>query len=173
MSKAKNYYVDNVKFQQALEEYRKKCVQAEADGKEIPRIPMYIGDCFMKIATHLAFRPNFANYTFIEEMIMDGVETCCKYMHNYDPDKFDNPHAYFTTTIWRAFIQRINKEKTYLYKKHVATQIAEINNNLSATQDHDTNDYHRNEQGEWSQEQMERFMDDFETKRKRRRKKKE
>lgn len=170
--KQSKHYVDNKKLFAAMVDYRAKLDEAAAADKEPPRIPMYIGECIMKIATHLAYRPNFANYSYREEMISDGIETCCRYIHNFDPAKFNNPHAYFTTAIWRAFVQRIQKEKLYLYKKHAATQIAEMNQNTTTQQSHDHNDYKSDTgHGEWNQEQMLRFMEDFETTRRKRRKK--
>ena len=44
------------------------------DGK--PPIPNYLGECFLKIANHLSYRPNFINYTFRDDMISDGIENC-------------------------------------------------------------------------------------------------
>ena len=149
-------------------EYIGRLRPARAEGTELPRIPPYIAECIMKIATHTSHKPNFANYPFKDEMICDSIEICCRYIYNYDPSKYKNPFAYFTTCIMRAFIQRIKKEKIYLYKKHVATEVAEV---TFARQDHDFGQYKSDiNQGEWSQEQMLRFMEDFEeNKRKRRR----
>ena len=64
-----------------------------------PRIPRYIGECFLKIANHLSFKPNFVNYMFKEDMISDGIENCVQYIHNFDPSKSQNPFAYFTQII--------------------------------------------------------------------------
>jgi hypothetical protein len=38
-------------------------------------------------------------------------------MHNFDPEKTQNPFAYFTQIIWYAFLRRIDKEKKHLYIK--------------------------------------------------------
>ena len=79
-----------------------------------PRIPNYLGDCFLKIATHLSYKPNFVNYMFREDMISDGIENCVQYIHNFDPEKSKNPFAYFTQIIHFAFLRRIQKEKKQL-----------------------------------------------------------
>ena len=34
-------------------------------------VPDY-SECFLKIANHLSYRPNFINYTFRDDMISDG-----------------------------------------------------------------------------------------------------
>lgn len=116
------HYVDNVRFTNELIEYLKQCKQAEAKGLPEPAIPNYIGECFLKIATNLARSPNFINYSFKDEMIMDGVENCLLYFRNFTPKKSKNAFSYFTTTIWYAFIRRIEREKKESYMKYKLTQ---------------------------------------------------
>ncbi len=109
--KKKEHYVSNKQFLEAMKEYKKKCIAANKKGKPNPPITDYIGECFLKIANHLSYRPNFINYTYKEDMISDGIENCLQYVSNFDPDKSDNPFAYFTQIIYYAFIRRIQKEK--------------------------------------------------------------
>ena len=118
--KAKNkpHYVDNKKFLQAMIEHREKCRVAEEKGKKKPDVSNYIGECFLKIANHLSYRPNFINYTFRDDMISDGIENCLQYMDNFNPDKSTNPFAYFTQIIYYAFVRRIQKEKKQVIIKH-------------------------------------------------------
>jgi len=111
------HYIDNKKFYTAILQHKKDVEQAKQDGKEKPRIPAYIGECLFKIATRLSLKPNFISYTFRDEMISDGLENCVNYLDNFNPDKSDNPFAYFTQIIWFAFIRRIDKEKKHLYIK--------------------------------------------------------
>ena len=105
------YYVNNKDFLEAITVFKNKVREAEEQGKTRPRIPHYIGDCFLKIANHLSYKPNFVNYTFREDMISDGVENCVQYINNFDPEKSKNPFAYFTQIIYYAFLRRIQKEK--------------------------------------------------------------
>ena len=111
MKKKTEHYVDNKQFLQAMIEYRKVCDEAEQNNQEIPPVTNYIGECFLKIANHLSYRPNFINYTYKEEMISDGIENCLQYVKNFNPEKSNNPFAYFTQIIYYAFIRRIQKEK--------------------------------------------------------------
>lgn len=117
------HYVDNKKFLAALIDYRQTIVDAEKEGKEIPRVPHYIGECFIKIATHLSYKSNFINYTFRDDMISDGIENCLTAATKFDPTKSSNPFAYYTQIIYFAFIRRIQKEK-----KHQATKYKIIEN---------------------------------------------
>ena len=80
------HYVDNAKFLEAMKEWKEQCKDAEEAGDEKPRISNYIGECFLKIANGLSYRPNFINYSYRQEMISDGIENCLQYVHNFDPD---------------------------------------------------------------------------------------
>jgi hypothetical protein len=112
------HYVNNKEFLLALIEYRRQLSLAQERGDPKPRITNYLGECFLKIATHLSFKPNFVNYIFKDDMISDGIENCVQYIHNFDPEKSQNPFAYFTQIIHYAFLRRIQKEKKQLEIKN-------------------------------------------------------
>jgi hypothetical protein len=95
--KRSEHYVNNKEFLAALIKLREDREIAEIRGKEKPRIPRYIGECFLKIATHLSFKPNFVNYMFKEDMISDGIENCVQYIHNFNPEKVSKPFCLFHT----------------------------------------------------------------------------
>jgi len=118
MKKRSEHYVNNKEFLAALIKYREDKEIALIQGKPKPPIPRYIGECFLKIANHLSFKPNFVNYMFKEDMISDGIENCVQYVHNFDPQKSQNPFAYFTQIIHYAFVRRIGKEKRQLEIKN-------------------------------------------------------
>jgi DNA-directed RNA polymerase specialized sigma24 family protein len=112
------HYVDNERFLSEMTEFRNAVILSKENNTERPRVPNYIGECLFKIATHLARKPNFANYTFREDMVSDGIENCLLYIDNFDPEKSKNPFAYFTQIIYYAFLRRIQKEKKHLYIKY-------------------------------------------------------
>jgi len=137
MSKKKSeHYVNNKELLEALIVYRSKVEKdfSEKNGRlptredrskhweGKPKIPNYLGECFLKIATHLSYKPNFVNYMFRDDMISDGIENCVQYIHNFDPEKSNNPFAYFTQIIHYAFLRRIQKEKKQL---EIKTKIIE------------------------------------------------
>jgi hypothetical protein len=117
MAKTK-HYVNNADFLEALIKHREEIALSEENGEDKPPLPDYIGECFLLIAQRLSYRPNFINYVFKEDMISDGIENCLQYVHNFNPDKSQNPFAYFTQIIYYAFIRRIQKEKKHLYVKY-------------------------------------------------------
>jgi len=114
----KENYVNNRDFLDALVVYRQKVNKAKEMELPKPRIPNYIGECFLKIATHLSYKPNFINYMFRDDMISDGIENCLQYIDNFNPEKSTNPFAYFTQIIYFAFLRRIRKEKKQLEIKN-------------------------------------------------------
>jgi len=114
MPKQKEHYVNNKEFLIALVEYKTAVRIAKESEAPKPQVSSYIGSCFIKIATHLSYKPNFINYMFRDEMISDGVENCIQYIDNFDPEKSSNPFAYFTQIIYYAFLRRIQKEKRQL-----------------------------------------------------------
>ena len=120
--KRSDHYVNNKELLEAMIVYRSKCAIAKEKGIDPPAISNYLGECFLKIATHLSYKPNFVNYMFRDDMISDGIENCVQYIHNFDPEKSRNPFAYFTQIIHYAFLRRIQKEKKQL---EIKTKIIE------------------------------------------------
>ena len=112
--KRSEHYVNNKEFLTAIVAYKQEISDAEHLGKPKPRITNYLGECFLKIATHLSYKPNFVNYMFKDDMICDGIENCVQYINNFNPEKSSNPFAYFTQIIHYAFLRRIQKEKKQL-----------------------------------------------------------
>ena len=116
--KQKQHYVDNQEFLAEIIKYRESVELSKAQGKPKPRANNYIGGCFLKIATHLSYKPNFINYMYKDDMICDGIENCVRYIHNFNPEKSKNPFAYFTQIIYYAFLRRIQQEKKQLEIKN-------------------------------------------------------
>ena len=122
----RNHYVDNKQLLAAMIVYKDEVKNALEKETERPRVPNYIGECIMKIAQHLSYKPNFINYTYKDEMISDGIENCLLYIDNFNPEKSSNPFAYFTQIIYYAFIRRIQKEKKQTYVKYKSLENQEL-----------------------------------------------
>jgi len=116
--KSKEHYVNNADLLSALIVWKAECEDAENSGEDKPKVPEYVGDCILKIATRLSLKPNFSNYTYRDDMILDGIENCIQYIHNFDPKKSSNPFSYFTQIIYFAFLRRIMREKKQSYIKN-------------------------------------------------------
>ena len=55
MKKKTEYYVNNKEFLFAISAYRSSVIKARDDGSARPRVPNYIGECFLKIATPVSY----------------------------------------------------------------------------------------------------------------------
>ena len=128
---AQKNYVNNAKLYQEMIEYKRQVEEAKELSKPKPQVSNYIGECILLIANRLSMKPNFMNYSYREEMICDGIENCLMYIDNFNPNKTDNPFAYFTQIIYFAFIRRIGKEKKQMYIKHKSYEHGLVHNTLS------------------------------------------
>lgn len=109
MAKPVNY-IDDAKFLEDFYRYIEVREKNKKEGLEPPRIPEVIGAAFVQIANKLATRWNFNKYTFLDEMIADGILDAVKAVDSFDPEKGKKPFAYYTQIIFWAFVRRIEKE---------------------------------------------------------------
>jgi len=155
----KHHYVDNKKLLQEMIVFKNAVDASKQNNTERPRVHPYIGECIMKIAEHLSYRPNFINYTYKEDMICDGIENCLLYIDNFDPEKSKNPFAYFTQIIYYAFIRRIQKEKKQQYVKYKSLENADLIDEIMQTSDGNPM---KNNYLDFIQSNMGEFLEDFE-----------
>jgi len=111
------HYVNNAEMLEAIKTYKTRLKDARDNGTNEPRIPEYLGKCVLMIANRLSHKSNFINYSYRDDMVLDGIENCIQCMNSFDPDKSSNPFSYFTQVIYFAFLRRIAKEKKQSYIK--------------------------------------------------------
>lgn len=97
-------YVDPIEMENLIIKYY------DEGGKNIPS---ELADMIQKIATRLGYAQNFINYSYKEEMIGDAI---IKMITALTRKRFKcksgyNPFSYFTKVAYRAFQNRIKKEK--------------------------------------------------------------
>jgi len=95
-------YVDPAEMEQRIREYY-------ACGT----IPNELADSIQKIATRLGYAGNFLNYSYKEEMIGDAIIKMMTALmrKRFKVDSGYNPFSYFTKVAYRAFQNRIKREK--------------------------------------------------------------
>lgn len=163
-------YINNADFLAAIKLYKQSIKEAEEKGLPKPQIPNYLGECILKIATHLSYKPNFINYTYKDDMILDGIENCINYFDNFDPEKSSNPFAYFTQIIYYAFLRRIQKEKKHSYIKNKLIQ--DMSFDSFDIQAHDEDGHYHNAYLDFMQSNSNFDSSSFEVKKKEKVKKK-
>jgi DNA-directed RNA polymerase specialized sigma subunit len=118
MAKRVVNYINNKTLYSAMIQYKNSVEDAKKDGLQKPQVTNYIGESILLICNNLAKKPNFSGYTYKQDMISDGIMDCIAAVDNFNPDKTNNPFAYFTQIAWNAFLRRIQKEKKQTYIKH-------------------------------------------------------
>jgi hypothetical protein len=137
MTKANpKHYVNNKELYAVMQQYIADVKEAEDSGSDLPRVPNSVGKALVQIANRLATKPNFSGYTYKEEMISDGIENALMYINNFNPEKSQNPFAYFTQIIYFAFIRRIQKEKKQTYIKYKAFEKSVVFNESVVSDTH-------------------------------------
>lgn len=121
-AKNKALFVDNDKLVEVLCAWRAKRQEAKDAGKELPRLPEYVGIAAMNLAQNLSRHPSFSGYSYRDDMISDALLTVCRYIHNFDPTvetKTGTPSAfsYIRRIIWQAFSNTIVEEHKEQYLK--------------------------------------------------------
>lgn len=117
MAKVKNY-INNKTLYQSMIEYKNELNKAKAENARKPQVTKYIGESIILICNNLSKKPNFSGYSYKSDMIADAIVDCIAAVDNFDPDKTNNPFAYFTQIAWNAFLRRLQKEKRQMYIKH-------------------------------------------------------
>jgi DNA-directed RNA polymerase specialized sigma24 family protein len=118
IKKKKTHYINNKALFAIMTKFYEDSLFAKKNKTPLPQIPNYVGECFLKLCEKLSSRPNFNAYTYRDEMVADAIENCIIAVHGFNPNKSNNPFAYFTRIAWNAMVRRILKEKKQNYIKH-------------------------------------------------------
>lgn len=81
--------------------------------KETGVLSETLAGAFLKLAQRYGTKPNFASYTFREDMVADAALNLCQNWHKFDETRFTNAFAYYTQAVHNSFIQYLNKEKRH------------------------------------------------------------
>lgn len=72
-----------------------------------------LGKMLLMLATKYSLRPNFINYSFREDMISEAMVDLSKNALKFNPEKSNNPFAFYTTCIYHSFIGFLNAERKH------------------------------------------------------------
>lgn len=129
MQKVSKYYVKNTDILTEIKKFKSTCKYDE-NGKYIKnsaKIHHELGRMIMIIAKGLCSKGNYSGYTWTDDMIGEGVLTVCKYLHNFDPEKSNNPFAYITQICGNTFKSYIKNQKKHSTIKNTLYQEHNIN----------------------------------------------
>lgn len=117
MKKKPVHYVDNKQLYEDLKAYIIEYDNAVENNLPLPIIPDSLGIAVEKIAKNLGNRHQFRYYSYLDEMVGDGIENVFLYIHKFNYHEYKNPFAYITQIIFFAFLRRIAKEQKQQYIK--------------------------------------------------------
>ena len=89
-------------------------------------MPNSIAVAIMQICKNLARLGRFSGYTWKDDMIQEAIYDCLNGARNFNPQKTNNPFAYFTQIAYNAFRRYLNNEHARLaaiesYKQEIIT----------------------------------------------------
>ncbi len=111
-----NHYVDKKQLYDDLCAWKIVRDKAIEENKTPPALPESVGKAILDIVEGTARRPNFRNYTYLEEMKGDGTIQAVRAMNKFDPERLGkngavNPFGFISRCVFRAFVNRITYEK--------------------------------------------------------------
>lgn len=65
----------------------------------------------LTLASKYASKASFANYTFRDDMVAEALADLCKNALKFNPEKSNNPFAFYTSCIHNSFLGYLNVEK--------------------------------------------------------------
>lgn len=97
---AKHYYLSN------------KTLLAEfAKSKDAGQMTDGLAQCFLLLVERMASRGNFRGYSYRDDMEAQALMQLTTTWDKFDPDKTSNCFAYYSQTVWNAFLRVIKAEK--------------------------------------------------------------
>lgn len=86
-------------------------LEAIAEDKVAGKLSSKLAKYLHMIAERYSYSPSFGGYSFREDMVAFAVVNLCANWYKFDPAKSDNPFAFFTTAVYRSFLQFLADEK--------------------------------------------------------------
>ena len=80
-------------------------------SKEQGKMTDKLAHMLQLLVYRISRKGNFANYTYIDDMRSYAMLMLMTTWHKFDPEKSDNPFAYYTTCIGNSYVQILNQEK--------------------------------------------------------------
>lgn len=96
------YYID-----------RKELMIEIKRSKDIDDMTPRLTEMLILLTNKYGASPQFAGYTFIEDMKGYAIMMLVRTWRAFKPEKSDNPFSYYTQCIKSSFIQYLNKEKKH------------------------------------------------------------
>lgn len=122
----KRQYVDNqALFEDIRDNYYPLVKEWKKAGKKgnPPPVTDYMGKAIYDIAQNFCLHRKYYRLKYIhEDMALYACLTVIKYIHNFNPDKYNKPFAYITMIVNNSFLQYLKRESKNNKAKTSAAQ---------------------------------------------------
>ena len=82
-------------------------------AKELGRITNELARMILLIAERFSCKSNFVGYSFREDMVSFAMVNLMANALKFNPEKSNNPFAFYTTAIRNSFLQYLDEEKKH------------------------------------------------------------
>lgn len=82
-------------------------------SKTAGKISAQLAEMLMLLTKRYASRPAFSGYTFRDDMVAEALADLCKNALKFNPERSDNPFAFYTSCIHNSFLGFLNVEKKH------------------------------------------------------------
>jgi RNA polymerase sigma factor (sigma-70 family) len=89
----------------------RELLAAVKKSKELGRMSDTLARMLQLLCSKYAKKGNFINYSYNEDMQSYAMMMLVRTWNSFDPEKSNNPFAFFTQCIKNSFIQYLNQEK--------------------------------------------------------------
>lgn len=96
------YYLTNSKLLPAV-------IRAKAEGK----LTNELAEMLVMLAKKYSMKPCFSGYTYREDMVAEALANLCQNALKFNPERSDNPFAFYTTCITNSFLHILKNEKKH------------------------------------------------------------
>jgi len=96
------YYLTNSKLLPEVIKSKAEC-----------KISSQLAEMLMLLTKRYASRPAFSGYTFRDDMVAEALADLCKNALKFNPERSDNPFAFYTSCIHNSFLGFLNVEKKH------------------------------------------------------------
>ena len=116
------HYLDNKLYTRLLGDYALSVRQAKAANTTPPQMSDALARMIMTISRKLSDKANFRFYSNKEDMVMEGMLACLKYIDHFDASFGTSGLSYTTQIVKNAFLRAITVQNDRMYRNMMMSE---------------------------------------------------
>lgn len=90
-----------------------KLLPAVLRAKEAGKLTDELAEMLMILAKKYSLKPCFSGYTYRDDMVAEALAGLCQNALKFNPERSDNPFAFYTACITNSFLHVLKNEKKH------------------------------------------------------------